>query len=57
MRGFEELWEEAGGGICGKRACEKFYRAALEEILSQLKRPIYSADIMKWIEKELEGGD
>lgn len=34
--------------------CNCAWRAALEEILSQLKRPIYSADIMKWIEKELE---
>lgn len=32
---------------------ENGWRAALEEILSQLKRPIYSADIMKWIEQEL----
>jgi len=29
MKHFEDLWEEAGGGICGKRACEKYYREAL----------------------------
>jgi len=32
---------------------KKGWRAALEEILKQLKQPIYSADIMAWIEKEL----
>lgn len=30
MKHFEELWEEAGGGIYGKRACEVYYRKALE---------------------------
>ena len=30
MEHFEKLWEEAGGGICGKRACEKYYREALK---------------------------
>lgn len=29
MREFENLWEEGGGGICGKRGCEKYWRAAL----------------------------
>ncbi len=50
MKHFEELWEEAGGGICGKRACEKFYRKALEWVLT------HRADIIstKFIEKELE---
>lgn len=33
MKHFEELWEEAGGGICGKRACEKYYREALKWVL------------------------
>ena len=33
---------------------ETAWRGALEEILKQLKQPIYSADIMAWIEEELE---
>ena len=30
MKAFEKKWEENGGGICGKKACAKYWRAALE---------------------------
>ena len=30
MKEFEKHWKENGGGICGKAACEEYWRAALE---------------------------
>jgi len=54
MKEFEELWEEAGGGICGKRACEKFYRAALEMILGWLDYSSEHKEIANKIHDELE---
>lgn len=58
MKQFEKLWGEAGGGIWGKRACEKFYRAALEMILKIKKDgdvlAYYNDDILTAIEGEIK---
>jgi len=55
MKHFEDLWEENGGGICGKRACEGYYRAALDwvkkEAISLDERGDTSRNV---INKELE---
>ncbi len=50
MKHFEILWEKAGGGICGKQACEKYYRDALTWVLSW-EDDLESIDIIK---EELE---
>lgn len=65
MREFEKWFSEDGSiipmlgdaGYEGFLERKKSWKAALEKILSQLKRPIYSANIMKWIEEELKNGN
>lgn len=61
MKEFEKRWEENGGGICGKNACAKYYRYALERILDMKTEDIYGGDIFNkayhipaWAVDELE---
>ena len=60
MEHFEELWEEAGGGICGKQACEKYYRAALTMLFGKCEQISSPPDcrcilsVQEIIEKELQ---
>ena len=53
MKEFEDQWEEAGGGICGKRACEKYYRAALKLVLGWLDYSTEHKEIEDKIYEEL----
>ena len=53
MKHFEDLWKEAGSGICGKRACEKYYREALEWARIKLEN-FTVEDVLYFIGEELE---
>ena len=57
MKEFEKCWKRNGGGVCGKTACKKYWKAALEKIrhiiMFESDGPSNPKDLMQWIDKEL----